>query len=57
MTGTEITGAIIGFLLCALIVCIIAFLVIVLIWWMFRKDMDFDDIANYMEGPENSDII
>lgn len=57
MTGTEITGAIIGFLLCALIVCIIAFLVIVLIWWMFRHDMDFDDIANYMEDPENSDII
>lgn len=51
MTGSEITGAIIGFLLCALIVCIIAFLVIVLIWWMFRHDMDFDDIAN-MEDPE-----
>lgn len=53
MTGTEITGAIIGFLLCALIVCIIAFLVIVLIWWMFKEDMDFDDIANYMEDPDN----
>lgn len=51
MTGTEITGAFIGFLLCALIVCIIAFLVIALIWWLFRKDMDFDDIAN-MEDPE-----
>lgn len=57
MTGTEITGAIIGFFLCALIVCIIAFLVIVLIWWMFKEDMNFDDIANYMEDPENSDII
>ena len=53
MTGTEITGAIIGFLLCALIVCIIAFLVIVLIWWMFKNDMDFDNIANYMEDPDN----
>ena len=52
MTGTEITGAIIGFLLCAFIVCIIAFLVIVLIWWMFKKDMYIDDIANYMEDPE-----
>lgn len=53
MTGTEITGAIIGFLLCAFIVCIIAFLVIVLIWWMFKKNIDFDDIANYMEDPDN----
>ena len=52
MTGTEITGAFIGFLLCALIICIIALLVIALIWWLFRKDMDFDDIANYMEDPE-----
>lgn len=57
MTGTEITGAIIGFLLCALIVSTICVLVILLIWWMFKKDMDFDDVANYMEGPENSDII
>lgn len=53
MTGTEITGAIIGFLLCALILCIIALLVIVLIWRMFKNDMDFDDIANYMEDPDN----
>ena len=53
MTGSEITGAIIGFLLCAFIVCIIAFLVIVLIWWLFKNDMDFDDIANYMEDPDN----
>lgn len=52
MTGTEITGAIIGFILCAFIVCIICLLVIILIWWMFKKDMDFDDIANYMEDPE-----
>lgn len=52
MTESEITGAIIGFLLCALIVCIIAVLVIVLIWWMFKEDMNFDDIANYMEDPE-----
>ena len=52
MTGSEITGAIIGFLLCSFIVCNIAFLVIVLIWWMFKEDMDFDDIANYMEDPE-----
>lgn len=51
MTGTEITGAIIGFLLCALIICIIVLLVIILIWWMFKKDMDFDGIAN-MEDPE-----
>ena len=53
MTGTEITGAIIGFILYALIVSTICVLVIVLIWWMFKKDMDFDDIANYMEGPDN----
>lgn len=51
MTGTEITGAIIGFLLCALVVCIIAFLVIVLIWWMFKENIDFDDVAN-MKDPE-----
>ena len=51
MTGSEITSAIIGFLLCALVVCIIAFLVIVLIWWMFKENIDFDDVAN-MEDPE-----
>lgn len=55
MTGSEIIGAIIGFLLCALIVCIIAFLVIVLIWWMFRHDMDFDNLADYMEDPEDTE--
>lgn len=52
MTGTEITGAIIGFILCAFIACTIGLLVIFLIWWVFKKDMDFDDIANYMEDPE-----
>lgn len=57
MTGTEITCAIIGFLLCAFIACTVGLLVIFLIWWMFKNDMNFDDIANYMEGPENSDII
>lgn len=54
---TTIISAIIGFILCALIVCVICLLVIILIWWMFRNDLDFDDVANYMEGPENSDII
>lgn len=51
MTGSEITGAFIGFLLCALIVCIISLLVVILIWWMFKKGMDFDGVAN-MEDPE-----
>lgn len=55
MTGTEITCAIIGFLLCAFIVCIIAILVIVLIWWMFRHDMDFDNLADYMEDQEDTE--
>lgn len=53
MTGTELTGAFIGFLICALIVSTIGLLVCLLIWWMFRKDMDFDDIADYMEDPDN----
>lgn len=51
MTGSEITGAIIGFILCALIVSTICVLGILLIWWMFKNDMNFDEIAN-MEDPE-----
>lgn len=52
MTGTTITSAIIGFLICASLVCAIGLLVIFLIWWMFRKDMDFDDIADYTDDPD-----
>lgn len=52
MTGTTITSAIIGFLLCAFLVCAIGLLVIFLIWWMFRKGLDFDDIADYTDDPD-----
>ena len=55
MTGSEVTGAIIGFILCTLIVCVICLLVIILIWWMFRHDLDFDNLADYMEDPEDTE--
>lgn len=53
MTGAEITGAIIGsVLLCAIIVYIISIMAILLIWWIFGKDLNFENIAN-LEGADN----
>lgn len=52
MTGSGIIGAIIGFIVCAIIFGLVGILILGIIWWTFKHDMDFDDIAN-MEGPDN----
>lgn len=55
MTGT-IAWAVIGVILCALIVTAITLLIIGLIWWMFRNDLDFEDME-YIEELEDPEEI
>lgn len=55
MTGTiaTVAWAVIGVILCALIVTAITLLIIGLIWWMFRNDLDFEDMEYIEEGAED----
>lgn len=58
MTGTiaTVAWAVIGVILCALIVTAITLLIIGLIWWMFRNDLDFEDME-YIEELEDPEEI
>ena len=55
MTGTiaTVAWAVIGVILCAIIVTAITLLIIGLIWWMFRNDLDFEDMEYIEEGAED----
>jgi len=49
---TTIISAIIGFTLCFIIICIVALIMLGVIGYMIRHDLDFEDLADYMEDPE-----
>lgn len=48
MTASQILWALAGFIICALIMTIVGFLIACLLWYLIRNDLDFDDIT-YME--------
>ena len=56
MTAALILRALAGLLICTGIMTILFLLILALVWYMTRNDLDFDDIAN-MENPEKPDTI
>lgn len=52
---TTIISAIIGFILCVIIICIVAFIMLGVVGYMIRHDLDFEDLADYMEDPEDTE--
>lgn len=51
MTAMLIFKAIAGLLICALIVTSVSLLILLLVWYMMRNDLDFEDLE-YIEDPE-----
>ena len=49
---TTIISAIIGFILCVIIICIVAFIMLGVVGYMIRHDLDFEDLADHLEDWE-----
>lgn len=49
---TKIISAIIGFILCFIIICLVVFIMLGVVGYMIRHDLDFDNLANHMEDTE-----
>lgn len=44
--------ALLGFLICVAIISVASVLIMTLIWWMFRHNLDFEDLINTEEWED-----
>ena len=53
MTTAIILRGLVSLLLCAVIFTVASLLIMGITWHLLRNVLDLDDIANYMEDPDN----
>lgn len=54
MTAALLLRALAGILICSGIMTIISLLILALVWYMIRNDLDFEDLE-YIEDPEDEE--
>lgn len=55
MTASLLLRALAGILICSGIMTIIILLILALVWFMIRNDLDFEDLE-YIEDPEDEEL-
>ena len=45
--------ALVGFIICVAIIGIVSVLSVAMLWWMFRNNLDFEDLINSEEWEDN----
>lgn len=56
MTASLILRALAGILICSGIMTILSLLILALVWYMIRNDLDFEDLE-YMEDLEDPEEL
>lgn len=51
---SEILFAILAFLILVAVVSVVSVLIMIMIWWMFRNNMDFENMIDTEEWEEES---